>query len=64
MTKIHTSSVLAMLFLMFYRTDANVSCPLECQCNIDGLNFLVYCSNQGLTELPIFDYTYVSLNFY
>lgn len=49
-----------MLFLMINKTDANVSCPLECQCTIEGLNFLVDCSNQGLTELPVFEYTYVS----
>lgn len=63
MTKNPCLCVVMMLFLMINKTDANVSCPLECQCTIEGLNFLVDCSNQGLTELPVFEYTYVSLCF-
>lgn len=64
MSNVQRLYALTLLFLTIHNTNGNVSCPLECQCTLEGLNFLVDCSNQGLTELPSFDYKFVSCFFH
>ena len=49
------------LILVVSMADAEeVVCPEECQCTVDGLNFMVDCSNSNLVTLPEFTYKNVS----
>uniref|UniRef100_A0A336MRI8 CSON003996 protein n=1 Tax=Culicoides sonorensis TaxID=179676 RepID=A0A336MRI8_CULSO len=61
MTSFQLFCILTVIFTLQNGIKATISCPQECQCTIEGLNFLVDCSNQGLTQLPVFDYKLVHL---